>query len=86
MARHERAAFMGTCTVFAPILAVFVENGATHPMYHLALFALVVVALFSNLAAIQRAAYVMKRMPRPPAPPAEPEPAPEPKHTEELHA
>jgi CDP-diacylglycerol--glycerol-3-phosphate 3-phosphatidyltransferase len=80
MARHERAVFMGTLTVFAPVAALWLEPGAARPTYHLAVIALGVVALFSNLAAIQRALYVMKRMPRPP------ETQPRPDRTEELHA
>jgi CDP-diacylglycerol--glycerol-3-phosphate 3-phosphatidyltransferase len=85
-ARHERAAFLGTLTVFAPVAALWLEPGAAHPLYHLVVFALGVVALFSNLAAIQRAHYVMSRMRKPPPPKPEPEPEPEPERTREQTA
>lgn len=66
MQRQERAAIIGSLTVLSPVLGAFLEPGAAHPKQHLALFALAVVALFSNVTAIWRAHYVMSRMRRPP--------------------
>ena len=64
MQRHERAVWIGVMTVFAPIAAPFMEPGVTHPRYYLSLFALTLVAIFTNYSAIWRALYVMKRLPR----------------------
>jgi phosphatidylglycerophosphate synthase len=73
MQRHERAAYIGFGTCYAPILAAFIETGSPHPMFHLSLFAWLMVAIFTNITAVWRAAYVLKRMPK--APTGQPEAA-----------
>jgi CDP-diacylglycerol--glycerol-3-phosphate 3-phosphatidyltransferase len=84
MQRHERAAWIGVFTVLSPFVSAFVEPGASHPMFHLALFALLLVAILSNVSAVWRALYVLRRMPKPVAPAprpsgsGEPRPAPRP--------
>ena len=63
MQRHERAAYLICFTALAPIAGAFIEPFAAHPRYHLALGALALIAFFSNLTAVARAAYVLRRMP-----------------------
>lgn len=74
MQRHERGVWLGCLTVTAPIFAAFLEPSETraafagaggHPRYHVALFALALVALLANVSAFLRAAYVLKRLPAP---------------------
>src|SRR5579883_555742 len=65
MRRHERATYLGVLTVMAPIISAFIEPHATHPMYYSALLAIGLVAVFTNVTAIWRAAYVLERMPKP---------------------
>lgn len=64
MQRNERAAYLGVATVTSSVLTYFVEPGAAHPMHHLVLIVMVPIAFFTNLTAIWRTAYVMRRMPR----------------------
>ncbi len=67
MQRHERAVFLGTCSCCSPFVAAITEPGAAHPHHWLVIFAMGVVALFSNVTAIWRSHYVMARMKRPAA-------------------
>lgn len=64
MQRHERSAYLIIATTIAPIVAAFVEPFSPHPQFHSVLVALVAIAVFSNVSAIARTGYVMKRMPR----------------------
>jgi len=75
MQRHERAVYLGGSTVLAPFVAALLEPGAAHPRYHLVLVALVLVAFFTNVTAVWRTVYVMRRMPRPSAPAPSVDPA-----------
>jgi phosphatidylglycerophosphate synthase len=59
MQRHERAVYLGAGTVFAPILAAFVEGGAVHPRFHLTILTLGVMAVTTNLTAVWRARFVL---------------------------
>jgi CDP-diacylglycerol--glycerol-3-phosphate 3-phosphatidyltransferase len=68
MQRHERATYLGVLTSMAPILAAFVEPHSPHPTYHAALLAIGLVAVFTNITAIWRAVYVLRRMPKAPKP------------------
>jgi CDP-diacylglycerol--glycerol-3-phosphate 3-phosphatidyltransferase len=65
MQRHERATYLGVLTVTAPIFAAFIEPHATHPMFHATLFAIALIAFFTNITAVWRALYVLARMPKP---------------------
>jgi phosphatidylglycerophosphate synthase len=65
MQRHERAVYLGVSTVVAPFASLLIEPDATHPRFHLALAALVLVAFFTNVTSIWRIAYVLRRLPRP---------------------
>lgn len=62
MRRHERTAYIGVGLAASPILASFVEPGAAHPVYHLAIAACAVVALVGNAAAIGLAANIHRRL------------------------
>ena len=68
MQRHERAAWLIIATCLSPIIAAFVEPFAPHPTFHLSVFVLVLIAFFTNLTAIARTVYVIRRMPRAKAP------------------
>lgn len=62
MQRHERAVWLGVATILAPLAALFLEPGARHPRYHLAIAALAVLAIATNLTAIERARFVLHRL------------------------
>ncbi len=66
--RHERAVVIGTGTVFSPIVSAFVEPSALHPRFPLLILALGIAAFFTNLSAVWRGVYVLRRMPARPAP------------------
>ncbi len=59
MQRHERAVWLGIGTVLAPILSAFVEPDAVHPIYHLPVGVLALVAVLTNITAIWRIRFVM---------------------------
>jgi CDP-diacylglycerol--glycerol-3-phosphate 3-phosphatidyltransferase len=65
MQRHERATYLGILTVLSPISSAFIEPGAAHPLYHPVWVAMGLIGIFTNITAIWRTAYVMKRLPRP---------------------
>lgn len=58
MQRHERAVYLCGATVVSAIGVPFWEPNDPHPRHYLVLAALALVALFSNLTAIQRFAVV----------------------------
>jgi len=60
MQRHERAVYLGMCTVFAPIVAAFVEPNAPHPTYHTTVYTLALIALLTNITAIWRMRFVIR--------------------------
>ncbi len=62
MQRHERAAYLGVFTILAPVAAAWLEPGAAHPIYHLTVAMLAVVALATNVTAVWRARYVLVRL------------------------
>lgn len=63
MQRHERAVYLGVSTVLSPFVALWLEAGVAHPRHYLALVALWLVAVFTNVTAVWRTAYVMRRKP-----------------------
>jgi CDP-diacylglycerol--glycerol-3-phosphate 3-phosphatidyltransferase len=62
MQRHERAAYLTTSAILAPLVAAYTERGAAHPKYYLFLITLGIVALLTNITAIWRILFVMKRL------------------------
>jgi CDP-diacylglycerol---glycerol-3-phosphate 3-phosphatidyltransferase len=69
MQRHERAVYLGLCTVFAPIVAAFVEPDSPHPIYHLTVGTLGLIALLTNITAVWRMRYVLTRLKQAPRAP-----------------
>jgi CDP-diacylglycerol--glycerol-3-phosphate 3-phosphatidyltransferase len=59
MQRHERAVWLGGGTVFAPIVAAFVEPGAAHPIYHTVVIVMALTAIMTNITALWRMSVVM---------------------------
>jgi phosphatidylglycerophosphate synthase len=59
MQRHERAVYLGLGTLLSPIASMWLEPAADHPRYLLAIVAVAVVALASNVTALLRARYVL---------------------------
>jgi CDP-diacylglycerol--glycerol-3-phosphate 3-phosphatidyltransferase len=59
MQRHERAVYLGLGALLAPVAALWLEPRATHPRYLLAVAAVALVAIASNLTAIARARFVL---------------------------
>lgn len=59
MQRHERAVYLGSCTLFSPFLAAFIEPGASHPRYHLTIATLALIAILTNITAIWRIRFVL---------------------------
>jgi len=60
MQRHERAVWLGTGAVLAPIVAAFLEPQAAHPRFHSMIAVLFVVAITTNITAIWRIRVVMR--------------------------
>ena len=54
MQRHERAVYLCAGTVLSPLLARYSEPDVVHPRHHLVLATLALIAVFTNLTAIQR--------------------------------
>lgn len=69
MQRGERIFFLGFGAALAPILAAFIEPAADFPLYHLALVAVAIVAIFSNITGWQRLRHVMHALDARAAPP-----------------
>lgn len=64
MQRHERAVWLGVSTAVAPIAAVYWESGVAHPIYHLPVVALGILAVMTNITAVQRIVFVMRGLRR----------------------
>ena len=62
MQRHERAVWLGGGTALAPILAAYLEPGAVHPVYHLTIFIMGLLAAMTNVTALWRIAVVMRAL------------------------
>ena len=62
MQRHERAVYLGVPSVFAPLAALWLEPDAAHPRYHLAIAALGLLAVLTNVTAYMRTRYVFVRL------------------------
>ena len=62
MRRHERTAYVGVGLAASPIVASFVEPGAAHPVFHVALVACGVVAVVGNVAAVRVASTIHRRL------------------------
>src|SRR5215470_15081928 len=52
MNRGERAMYVGIAGMLAPVLSRVLEHGAVHPVYHLLLATLVLVAVIANVTAL----------------------------------
>lgn len=68
MQRLERVLFLGVATAMSPILEVFLDSSDPHPRHWLAIGGLVLVAVLSNVSALQRLAELMRTL-GPPTPP-----------------
>jgi CDP-diacylglycerol--glycerol-3-phosphate 3-phosphatidyltransferase len=68
MQRHERGVILAAATVLSPFLDVFVEPGATYQRHWMVIGVLGLVALLTNITAIWRTGYVMRRMKKPAKP------------------
>jgi CDP-diacylglycerol--glycerol-3-phosphate 3-phosphatidyltransferase len=53
MRRHERLFYLGVGTAASPLAALWLEPGATRPVFHLAVGALGLVAVVGNVAALR---------------------------------
>ena len=62
MQRHERAVYLGGPSVIAPLVALWLEPGATHPRYHIVICSLGLLAFLTNLTAYMRTRYVFVRL------------------------
>lgn len=59
MQRHERAVWLGIGTCLSPIVAAFVEPDAVHPVYHLLVAVMALMAVMTNITAFWRISVVM---------------------------
>lgn len=64
MQRHERAVWLGIGTCLAPIVAAFVEPEAVHPVYHLLVAVMALMAVMTNITAFWRISVVMTALQR----------------------
>src|SRR5207244_9068219 len=62
MNRGERAMYIGIAGLLSPPLAHIVEPGAIHPVYHLLLATLVLVAVLANVTALRRFLYIHREL------------------------
>jgi CDP-diacylglycerol--glycerol-3-phosphate 3-phosphatidyltransferase len=62
MQRHERAVWLGISTVLSPIVAAFVEPGAAHPVNHLLVAVMALMAVMTNITALWRISVVMNAL------------------------
>ena len=58
MNRAERAVYIGTAGVLAPAMQAWLEPTAQHPVYHLLLIALFLVAVMANVTAVRRFVFI----------------------------
>lgn len=59
MQRHERAVWLGIGTCLSPIVAAFFEPDAPHPVYHLLVAIMALMAVMTNITALWRISVVM---------------------------
>ena len=62
MNRGERAMYIGIAGLLSPPLAHILEPGAIHPVYHLLLATLVLVAVLANVTALRRFLYIHREL------------------------
>lgn len=62
MRRHERLLYIGVGTAASPIAAIWLEPGASRPVYHAAIAAYTLVAVLGNITAIHLALQVHRRL------------------------
>src|SRR5438874_7452068 len=62
MNRGERAMYIGIAGLLSPPLAHILEPGAIHPIYHLLLATLVLVAVLANVTALRRFLYIHREL------------------------
>lgn len=62
MQRAERAVYLGLACAFAPFVSALVEKGVARPQFHLAIAMLALIALLSNLTAVQRMAVISRKL------------------------
>jgi len=78
MNRGERAMYVGIAGMLAPVLSRVLEHGAVHPVYHLLLATLVLVAVTANVTALRRFAFVHRELRKRDGRPADPAQAADP--------
>ncbi len=62
MQRHERAVWLGIGTAVSPIVAAFIEPDAPHPVYHLLVAVMALMAVMTNITALWRISVVMNAL------------------------
>jgi phosphatidylglycerophosphate synthase len=62
MRRHERLLYIGVGTAFSPIPALWLEPGAVRPVFHIAVAAFALVALFGNITAVKLGIQIHRRL------------------------
>jgi phosphatidylglycerophosphate synthase/putative flippase GtrA len=62
MNRGERAMYIGIAGLLSPAVAHVLEPGAIHPIYHLLLATLVLVAVVANVTAVRRFLYIHREL------------------------
>jgi putative flippase GtrA len=62
MNRGERATYIGVAGILAPAIARWLEPGAEHPIFHLMLLTLALVALMANITAVRRFVFIYKQL------------------------
>ena len=62
MNRGERAMYIGIAGIVAPPVAHWLEPGSTHPLYHLLLCTLALIAVMANVTALRRFAFVHREL------------------------
>jgi phosphatidylglycerophosphate synthase len=68
MRRHERLLYIGVGTAFSPVPAVWLEPGVRRPLFHVAVAAYGLVAVFGNITAMRLAIQIYRRLRGAPAP------------------
>ena len=62
MNRGERALYVGLAGMVAPDFAVWLEPGATRPIFHILLITLGLIAVMANVTAVRRFVFIYKEL------------------------
>lgn len=62
MQRAERIVYTGFGAVLSPIVSTAIEPGNPHPVYHLMVIAVFIIALFSNITAVRRFFFTLSKL------------------------